>query len=165
MYTQRNRLQQLSDLEDESRSYTCPARAVGTAKSLLYAVISEPRWPKPTGRIGRSYDLLMHRDLPYVIHFTDIPGTQILVNRQYKPVGSNLVYPWVRYEDYANLHTQLTPAQIAAICSPLPTALFDDGNPPWKGRREAREYMKKLELLSSFLQNTPSMGTASARSS
>jgi hypothetical protein len=95
----------------------------------------------------------MHRDFPYVIEPLDIPGVQILVNRQSKPLGSNLDHggPWVRYEDYAHLHTQLLPAQIASICSPLPAALFDDGNPPWKGRPQAREYLKKLDQLASFL--------------
>jgi hypothetical protein len=27
--------------------------------------------------------------MPYVIHDTQFPGTQILVNRNYKPIGSN----------------------------------------------------------------------------
>ena len=92
--------------------------------------------------------------MPYVIHETNIPDTYILVNRNYKPLGSNQPThgDYAVYEDFKNLHVCLTPTQVASVVSPGHThGLFGDGNPPWSGRKAANAYLSRLQALHSHL--------------
>ena len=108
------------------------------------------------GRGGTYFKF--RRDLPYVIQGTSLPGTQILVNRQYKPLGSNQLDegPWLPYEEYPNLHVSLSSDEVRNLCRPLPCALFDDGCPPWDGRKQATQYLGRLRNLFALLAASPS---------
>lgn len=89
--------------------------------------------------------------MPYVIQETSIDGTQILVNRRYKPVG-NPTTEFVKYEEYPNLFVRLSPEQIASIVSPgAERGLFKDGNPPWRDREAAGQYLDRLRRLAALL--------------
>ena len=141
----------LAALTDLSRSHASAAAAVRHAISRLEMALTARRFSFRHG--GRVFYEL-RRDLPYVIQDCAIPETQILVNREYKPLGSNLPAwsEWVRYEEYANLHVTLTPKQIAqVVCGAYPRALFGDPCPPWKGRKEAAAYLARLSGLLELL--------------
>lgn len=135
------------DLPDLSRNYRSAAHAVACAVEELEAALSgSAYWLQER---GRTY-FELRRDLPYGIQETELPGTQILVNRQYMPLG-NPLKKWgtrVAYEDYQNLHVRLTPEEITNILGPRSqTALFDDGSAPWLGRKVAKAYLVRLKLL------------------
>jgi hypothetical protein len=141
-----------SDLSDLSRSHKSAAEAVAYAIASLESALSVSRYHIS----GASRDYLeMRRDMPYLIHETTIPETYILVNRNYKPLGSNQPAggDWAKYEDFTNLHIRLTPAQIASVVSPgYSHGLFGDGNPPWSGRKAAQAYLVRLQRLHRHLR-------------
>lgn len=139
------------ELEDLSHSHSSPKGAVNHAIQWLSALLSKSSFSVKAG--GLAYRT-MRRDLPYVIHDTSIPGTQILVNRHYKPVGSNVPAsgPHVNYEEYLNLHVQLSAAEIVTVVSP-PHArgMFGDSNAPWQSKSIARAYLARLQTLHALL--------------
>jgi hypothetical protein len=131
----------VSDLPDLSRIYESPREALRAAITHL-----EIRPGVGYPRAGRAHTVAkFHRDLPYAILNTDLPGVQILVNRQYKPLGST-EREWAIYERYPNLHVRLTSSEIRRVCY-RDNALFDDGCPPWRGPKEARAYLTRLRWL------------------
>jgi hypothetical protein len=92
--------------------------------------------------------------LPYIIHDTDLDGTQILVNREYKPVGSATPRfgPLANYEEHVNLHVRLSPQQIQSVVSPPHMrGLYGDENPPWRKKSDAKAYMERLKRLHAIL--------------
>jgi hypothetical protein len=96
----------------------------------------------------------MQRDLPYFIQETALPATYILVNRSYKPLGSNLPAGnrGVNYEDFQALHVCLTPEEVASVVSPGSShGLYRSINSPWIGKRAAEDYLIRLELLYQLL--------------
>lgn len=140
------------ELEDLSRSHGSAKVAVNHAIQWLSALLSKSSFSVKAG--GLAYRT-MHRDLPYVIHDTSLPGTQILVNRHYKPVGSNVPAsgPNAIYEEFTNLHVQLGPEQILAVVSPPhERGLFGDGNAPWHSKSNAKAYLERLKKLEALLQ-------------
>jgi hypothetical protein len=74
----------ISDFPDISQTHRSAREAVGSAIAYLNSALL--RYPIPKG--SRSY-FEMQRDLPYFIQETALPATYILVNRSYKPLGSN----------------------------------------------------------------------------
>ena len=141
----------IADLPDISRSHKSAAEAVAYAITSLEAALSVARFSM--NRPSCAY-YEMRRDMPYFIHETTIPGTYILVNRNYKPLGSNQPTGgnYAVYEKFTNLHVRLTPEQIASVVSPGYThGLFGDGNPPWSGRKAANAYLARLCALQSHL--------------
>ena len=139
------------ELEDLSRSHASAKKAVGYAIQWLSAFLSKASFNVKSG--GTTYRM-MRRDFPYVIHDTNITGTQILVNRAYKPVGSIVPSsgPYANYEEFTNLHVQLDSAQIRSVVSaPHERGLFGDGNPPWRKKSYAREYLQRLQKLYALL--------------
>ena len=135
-------------LPDISASHASARSAVDFAVNFLSELLERPRYPIPKGETPLY--LLMRRDLPYVIHETKSPDIQILVNRNYKPLGnsSRTAEDWVDYELFTNVHVHLSPAQVHAICAPdRDRSLFGDGAPPWSGKRAANAYLKKLLKL------------------
>lgn len=138
------------NVEDLSRVWSTAREAVVHALKEMEAALSDATYQLKKGRV--YYE--MRRDMPYVIHDTDTPGVQILVNRSYKPLGSNEPSsgPHLNYEDYPNAHVRLTPEQIAKIVSiGRDRGLFGDENPPWKGRGAAKAYARRLRCLLSYL--------------
>ena len=139
------------EIEDLSGSYANAAEAVTHAIRSLSALLSAPRYSVRT--TSETY-LKLRRDLPYVIHSTGIPGTYLLVNRNYKPVGSNSPAHenWVDYDKCTNLHIRVSPEQIASIVTPgYEFGLFADGNPPWYSRKFAEAYLHRLRSLLAIL--------------
>lgn len=139
------------DIEDISGSYANAAEAVDHAIMSLSALLSAPRY---SVRQSPETYAKLRRDLPYVIHTTGMQGKYILVNRNYKPVGSNSPAHenWVDYDKYNNLHIRVTPEQIASVVTPgHEFGLFADENPPWISRNFAEAYLHRLQKLLAFL--------------
>jgi hypothetical protein len=131
--------------KDISSSHASASDAVNYAILFLEAELSKKRFLVPPGE--SELFLQMRRDLPYFIHDTDLSNTQILLNRNYKPLGNNsrTGEGWVDYKLATNSHVQLTLQQIASTVSEGCTrGLFNDGNPPWRGRKEATVYLERL---------------------
>jgi hypothetical protein len=141
-----------TELLDVSSTHTSALHAVDLAVDFLSKLLTKPRFSKPTAT-SEAY-LRMRRDLPYVIHETSISGTQILVNRNYKPLGNSAGAhsKYVSYESMANLHVRFSEAEIAKVSTPgRDSCLFGDANPPWAGKREALAYMVRLSTLREIL--------------
>jgi hypothetical protein len=131
--------------QDISSSHASASDAVDYAISFLSEELSKKRFVVPPGE--SELFLQMRRDLPYFIHDTDLPDTQVLLNRNYKPLGNNsrTGEGWVDYNLATNFHVQLSPQQIASSVSQGCTrGLFNDGNPPWRGRKDATAYLERL---------------------
>lgn len=140
----------LTDLPDISKTYECAEAAVWHAIALVEHFIGQGL----KVRARQETALVLRRDLPYVIHETALPNTQILVNRQYKPLGCNLPDStnWVRYESFPQLYVHLTPEQIAQVaCPPYPRSLFGDACPPWLSGEHAAAYLARLKQLYALL--------------
>ena len=139
-------------LPDISASHSSARDAVDHAIQFLEVELAKPRFTIPKGE-SKLY-LEMRRDLPYFVHETALLGTQILVNRNYKPLGnsSRTGDNWVNYELAKNGHVQLTQEQIKVVVSAgRERGLFGDENPPWIGRRDASAYLERLKALRNFL--------------
>lgn len=144
----------ISDLPDMSNSYRSAAEAVWHAIVLVEVILSSAR----KGRLPIEKILVLRRDAPYFIHDTAYPRTQILLNRNYKPVGSNLpdCDTWVDYEDYPQAHVQLTADDIAKVVAPpYDRGLFGDGCQPWRSRGDTQAYLERLRLLHRLLVRFP----------
>lgn len=142
----------LADINDLSRSHGSATDALNFAISSLESALAVSRYS--FNGVTRPY-LEMRRDMPYCIHGTPIPGTQILVNRNYKPLGNNIETggEHSKYEDFINLHVRLTNNQIAAVADRGQSSyLFGDENPPWCSRAAAKAYLKRLVLLRGLLE-------------
>jgi hypothetical protein len=140
------------EVGDLSRVWPSAHDAVAHALKDMEAALSSTRFQRKKG--GVYYE--MRRDMPYMIHATKTLGVQILVNRNYKPLGSNEPTggEYLDYESYPNAHVQLTPEQIKKVVSPVrERGFFGDENPPWSGRREAKAYAERLCWLLSYLSN------------
>jgi hypothetical protein len=84
------------DLEDISSNFADAFAAIESAIILIVKALAEKRYHIP--RYSRQW-MEMRCYLPYAVHPTELPNTQILVNRHYKPVGSNQpTKNWVNYE-------------------------------------------------------------------
>lgn len=136
---------------DLSRQHASAKAAVVHAIHLLDGLLAKRRYSVRLG--GPTYDQL-RQHLPYVVHDTALPNTQILVNRRYKPVGSNVPSsgPQVAYEHFVNLQLKLSPAQIRGVVSPPHLrGLYGDDNPPWASRANALAYRARLVALQALL--------------
>src|SRR5882724_2711012 len=131
------------EVPDISATHTSPLQAIDHAMRAVEAHLAKPDFWVPIGENAIYLGLV--RDLPYMAHETHLPGTQILVNRNYKPLGNNARPDegWADYEQQLNLHVRLSPVQIAEVASPLKAlALFSDKDAPWQGREEAAAYLE-----------------------
>lgn len=134
--------------QDISAVHSSARDAVDHAIRTLSDLLQKPRFVIPKGDSTLYREL--RRDMPYAIHETELLDTQILVNRNYKPLGnnSNTGEDWVVYEEATNGHVRLTASQIAAVVSPgCVRSLFGDGNTPWSGRQAASAYLERLKAL------------------
>ncbi len=132
-------------IPDICASHSSALEAVDFAIQFLSDLLSKPRFIVPKGET--ELYLQMRRDFPYVIHKTSQEGVQILVNRNYKPLGnsSRTTEDWVNYDTCIHMHVHLTDTQINEVNVPnIDSSLFGDGNPPWNGKRESNAYMKRL---------------------
>lgn len=137
----------IENLQDLSRAHGSALEALKHAIRDLRASLSAPRFKVKAG--GHIW-LEMRRDMPYVMMTFDESGRRILVNRQYKPVGSNVPTggKWAEYEDFPEAHLTLTNEQVKHAVSPgRDFGLFGDEDPPWGNRRHAKSYLDRLLVL------------------
>lgn len=137
-----------SQFPDISGSHSNALAAVDHAIAFLAELLAKPRFLVPKGETPLY--LKMRRDFPYIVHETNVSETQILVNRNYKPLGnsSRTAANWVDYDVCTNMHVRLSRTQIDAVCAPArDSSLFGDGDTPWNGKRYANAYMKRLLRL------------------
>lgn len=111
------RVMDVRGLDDVSGLFTDPSDMLHNAISLVFDRLAVHG---PVAKVGSLAYLVMHRDLPYIIHETSIPGVRCLVNRYYKPLGCNrrgsLPPDWVRYEDYKQHLVPFTDKQLREVC-------------------------------------------------
>jgi hypothetical protein len=141
----------MRDLPDFSRNYSNFAEAIAVAIQLMESLLSERRYRiENNPRKLRTY-LEMRRDLPYVIHKTEIPDTQIVLNRNYKPLGNTGEngHRTTVYEDFKSHHTHIPQARFDKLVNPKDglISLFGDRNPPWRNRACADAYLGRLKNL------------------
>lgn len=90
--------------------------------------------------------------LPYCVHpiadNDDYAKGQLLLNRRYKPVGQ-IKDNWADYEEHTNLHLHLSSTQITSVTAWKCSGgyLYNDGTCPWHSRRDAENYLKRLQVL------------------
>lgn len=135
------------EVPDFSASHGSSTDAIARAIFLMESALAKRSFTIP--RTSRVY-LEMRRDLPYVLNETRIPDTQILVNRNYKPLGNNsrAHENWVEYEAFTNLHVHLAPHELDSVVSTgRERGLFGDENPPWASRVHAVAYLERLKRL------------------
>ncbi len=142
----------ITDLPDISRSYKNAAEAIAFAIDHMELALSKTRYSfnKPS----KAY-YEMRRCIPYFIERIKIANTYILVNRCYKPLGSNQPSGGVQaiYEEFTNLHVSLTTEQINSVTAPRSSSngyLFDKTS-PWSGRKAGEAYLARLQRLHSLL--------------
>jgi len=134
-----------TELEDFSATYENALEAVEVAIKRMKEALSVKKYKIKSGSL--EY-MEMRCYLPYVIHKTEIEGVYILVNRHYKPVGSNKSNRMrVVYEDIKNLHVQLNEQKLAKFDPQIKGAWLYAANSPWVNRKSAEKYLEKLRLL------------------
>ena len=135
-------------LPDISAQHASALDGLDQALAFLDELLAKPRYPVPRGET--PVYMQMRRDFPYVVHETKDPQVQILLNRNYKPLGnsSRTAEDWVDYETCTNMHVRFSDMEISEVCAPeRDRSLFGDGNPPWDGKRFATAYRKRLQKL------------------
>lgn len=135
-----------------TNSYGSAKEAVAYAIKSLKTYLKKPRFSVGPGK-SKAY-LELRRDLPYVIHILPSGGVQILLNRNYKPLGdpSKTGEDWKNYEDFKNLQVEITDEQMMEI-GPLGKDfyIFDDGSSPWLSREKAEQYLNRLHKIFLYL--------------
>jgi hypothetical protein len=147
-----------AEVADISGHLVSAANAVAFAIAYMEPLIAMPRFKVPNSSFAR---MEMRSWLPYRIHKMDVEGTQVLVNRQYKPVGRppgpDRFEDWVAYEAYPQLQLRLQEADIRSVCDPNHAhtgGLFGDGSAPWFSRSNAQDYVTRLEAMQRLLART-----------
>lgn len=139
-------------IDDVTARYQSAVAAIENAMALVENKLAKPRFNRPRGDSPEYLE--MRRDLPYCIHETSNPGTWILVNRNYKPLGSNIKTGGERvdYDQVKNMHVQLSPDIVSKMSSTLGQGyIFNDGGYPWASRKLAEDYLNRLRWLHSLL--------------
>ncbi len=133
----------MSDLPDLSDRYSSTLEALDFAIGSLWTTIEAGTW-----RIGGARALEMRRDLPYsILDMPALPGVQIVVNREHKPLGGTAAER-VPYQEWPMGHVRLSRAQIAEVVEPgRATELFSDRTAPWGKKADAEKYLARLERL------------------
>jgi len=138
----------------ENIEYSSASEAVEASVIFMEKLVGHSRFYVKVG--SQKYDEMRYY-LPYAIHETPVEGTRILVNRNYKPQGSNLpLFPEVSYEDHTNLHLKLDADELLALVGSNRifsgnAYLYKDGDSPWIGKKCARDYLERLKKLASIL--------------
>lgn len=139
------------DIEDLAARFVSPANAVRYAIAYLELALTAPRYSVNPRSIAY---LEMRHHLPYRLHATGVEGKWLLVNRHYKPVGSNRPREWASYEANTHQHFEITEAQAAQVSHPeyvKTQGLYGDGSTPWLSRADAVAYLGRLKLLLAVL--------------
>lgn len=143
-----------SKVEDIQARFVSAANAVDFAIAYMESALRVPRYSAPLESVAHQE---MRLWLPYSAlgMGTDDSAPQILVNRQYKPVG-DISGQHVTYEDHAHLHLNASLADRATF-SHRPGAtgfLYNDGCTPWRSRTNGEGYLARLQSLRSVLMKS-----------
>jgi len=133
-------------LEPICANFVSPWHAVTFAIEYMQSLLSRPRYRLPGSSLALAE---MRWWLPYVVHeVVDDAGDRIVLNRHYKPVGY-VANDYVDYSQFANLHTRPGFEQIRKFSNKGAGTgyLFDGSNTPWDNRKDAVEYVGRLERL------------------
>lgn len=147
----RQRYESRSDIargrvEDICARFVSVANAVDFAISYMQALLAMPRYRVA---VDTQAQWEMRCWLPYGAHHVgEGEGTQILVNRRYKPVGQ-ADDAFARYERFSDLHLSLSPQQLRVISARDGGSgfLYNDGCLPWRSRDHAKAYVERLQRL------------------
>lgn len=133
---------------DIADKFISPANAVDFATAYMDALLRRPRYRVHSGSVAYQE---MRCWLPYGIETVD-GSTSILVNRNYKPVGSK-AQDFARYEQFTQLHAVIRPSEFHIFARPgtLQPFLYNDGCLPWRSRDFARHYRDRLIRLRTLL--------------
>lgn len=92
--------------------------------------------------------------LVYCIHETSVPNRKILLNRNYKPIGSSVPSggPYADYDVEVSRHVHLTEEQVRQFGTPrCPGFLYLDDTKPWLSRKLAERYLSEVSRLKGLL--------------
>lgn len=134
---------------DICQEFGSARNAVDFAIAYIECLLAVPRFR--VDRASKAY-WEVRLWLPYEVSENG-ENTQILVNRQYKPVGK-ISTAWVNYEEFPHLETHLQSSELDAIAH-RPTSsgyLYNDGCTPWSSRKDAARYLERLKKLQGFLR-------------
>jgi hypothetical protein len=130
-----------NSLPDISGTYSDPLTPLDRAIDLTRKYLAG------RGVLAARRYLEMRRDLPYRILPTG-NRRQIIVNREYKPLGWPNKSKFARYEECLSQHIDLSEEALAKCRHPRRTnGLFGDECAPWHSRMDARQYLLRLLAL------------------
>lgn len=127
------------DIWDKFRS---PRDVVEFAIDYVTTLLTVPRFL--VGRRSHVY-WEMRLWLPYVVE-TAHGRAQLLVNREYKPVGMDTT-EHVDYAKFTAFHTKMHAEQIDPFSHRLTGHGYLYGDSPWSSRKAAEIYLKRLQKL------------------
>jgi hypothetical protein len=120
--------------------------AIDRAIDLVESVLAKP------GRLPTGKAQEMRQHLPYCLHSVPGQDARILCNRNYKPVGTPREdNAWADYTQHSDLWIWIRDEQLEDATNDTGKWLFDDGNAPWAGKREAETYLALLKALRAHL--------------
>lgn len=135
------------DVPDIWQKFKSPMSVVNFAIDYMTLLLSVPRFS--VGRRSHVY-WEMRLWLPYAVE-TEHGTKQLLVNREYKPVGMDIT-THVEYGKYPAFHTRMQPEQIDSV-SHRPTGHgYLYGDSPWSSRKAAEVYLRRLNKLKAALK-------------
>ncbi|MEJ1959762.1 MAG: hypothetical protein WDM70_10355 [Nitrosomonadales bacterium] len=145
----------ITDLKDYSKCYSNPTEAISASIRLMEVELSNPRF-----KIINNYKKIpiyweLHRDLLYVVRNTSLRNKYILLNRQYKPLGSNIRDGGeeVNNDAFDNLHAHIPQIKFMRLANHTlgdksdGIFLFGPSNSPWNNRACAESYLERLKML------------------
>jgi len=137
-------LENITNLENR---FVSAQNAIQYAIDFMELALSVPRY---SIHLSAPAWTEMRCHLPYRLHQTAIPGILLLVNRYYKPVGSNQSKIFASYEDATALHFRISEGDARAVSDPdhrSTFGLYGDGSTPWHSRTNAERYLRRLHQL------------------
>ena len=139
-----------SETADLSRKFVSAANAVDYAAAYVEVLLRQQRFRVDSNALA-SWE--MRSWLPYgAVPVPTMGAGHILVNRNYKPVGSPATV-FAQYEAFAHLHIQLADDGWRSFAAPGSgqAFLYNDGCLPWRNRQNAEAYLGRLNELQRFL--------------
>ena len=133
-----------ADIDDLSVRFVSPFNAVRYAISYMDLALKATRYLVTYKSISF---IEMRNHLPYRLHETAVDGKWIMVNRHYKPVGSNRPDEWATYEDRPDRFFEISNSEAQAVSDPdhmTSHGLYGDGSTPWISRASATAYLSRL---------------------
>jgi hypothetical protein len=134
------------NVPDIWREFASAKNAVDFAIAYMSTILKTPRYQ--VGLRSQAY-WEMRLWLPYVLE-TVTPAGQVLVNREYKPVGLDST-EHVDYRKFATLQTNLSAEQIQVFSHAETGQGYLYGLSPWGSRKAAETYLKRLQMLQTAL--------------